>query len=134
MSNTLTQEFLTQYLIDFTLPKNFTSENYHALLRILINCQLHGYVAHKKIDDTDYPLPFKRHLASVTTFARAQQLQVLHSCKILSNDLRGLGQPLLLLKGAAYIVAKKSHAQGRLISDIDILVAKEYLPKVEALL
>ncbi|QOY94692.1 nucleotidyltransferase family protein [Massilia sp. UMI-21] len=48
--------------------------------------------------------------------------------------LDGLGLPLLLLKGAAYVMAGLPPAAGRVFSDVDILVPKERLPEVEAAL
>jgi hypothetical protein len=47
---------------------------------------------------------------------------------------RALGQPLLLLKGAAYAMAGLPAARGRLFSDIDILVPFERLGQAEAAL
>lgn len=48
--------------------------------------------------------------------------------------LADVGVPVILLKGAAYAMAKLPHAQGRLFSDIDILVPKTRLGAVEAAL
>ena len=48
--------------------------------------------------------------------------------------LDGLGLPLLLLKGAAYVMAGLPPAAGRMFSDVDILVPKERLAEVEAAL
>ncbi|NVD96931.1 nucleotidyltransferase family protein [Massilia sp. BJB1822] len=48
--------------------------------------------------------------------------------------LRDLGIPIILLKGAAYTLAGLPPAQGRLFSDIDILVAESDLDQVEAAL
>ncbi|MES1981066.1 MAG: nucleotidyltransferase family protein [Pseudomonadota bacterium] len=42
--------------------------------------------------------------------------------------------PIILLKGAAYALAKLPHARGRIFSDIDILVPKNRLNEVEAAL
>jgi len=48
--------------------------------------------------------------------------------------LDGLDLPLVLLKGAAYVMAGLPPAQGRMFSDVDILVPKERLLEVEAAL
>ncbi len=45
-----------------------------------------------------------------------------------------VGVPIILLKGAAYVMANLPLAQGRLFSDIDIMVPKESLNAVEAAL
>ena len=49
----------------------------------------------------------------------------------IAQALRELDVPVVLLKGAAYVEADLPAAQGRLFSDIDILVPKLALPKVE---
>jgi len=48
--------------------------------------------------------------------------------------LRSIETPILLLKGAAYLLAVLPLAQGRLVSDVDILVPEDSLPKVETAL
>lgn len=53
---------------------------------------------------------------------------------LIQKALAGVGVPIILLKGAAYVLAKLPHAQGRLFSDIDIMVPKGSLNEVEAAL
>ena len=48
--------------------------------------------------------------------------------------LEKVGVPVILLKGAAYVMAKLPSAKGRLFSDIDIIVPKDSLSVVEAAL
>jgi hypothetical protein len=48
--------------------------------------------------------------------------------------LRSIETPILLLKGAAYLLADLPLAQGRLVSDVDILVSEGSLHDVEAAL
>ena len=48
--------------------------------------------------------------------------------------LRSLETPILLLKGAAYLLADLPLARGRLVSDVDILVPEDALHQVEAAL
>jgi hypothetical protein len=105
---------------------------YHALLRVLIHSQLQGYIAYRVDDLSPYPEPFKRHLTSVRTFSSAQYLQVLQACRTIADDLDAANTPILLMKGAAYIVTNKANAKGRLISDIDILVEKDQLSEIES--
>jgi hypothetical protein len=52
----------------------------------------------------------------------------------LTRVLAPLGMPLVLLKGAAYVLAGLPLARGRLFADIDILVPFERLGEVEAAL
>lgn len=53
---------------------------------------------------------------------------------LIRNALADVGVPLILLKGAAYVMADLPIARGRLFSDIDIMVPKESLGAVEAAL
>lgn len=52
----------------------------------------------------------------------------------IQRALADIGVPLILLKGAAYVVARLPAAEGRLFSDIDIIVPKHSLNAVEAAL
>ena len=53
---------------------------------------------------------------------------------LIKEALADLGMPVILLKGAAYVLAGLPAAQGRIFSDIDILVPKTILNEVEAAL
>jgi hypothetical protein len=48
-----------------------------------------------------------------------------------AQALRGLGIPVVLLKGTAYVAADLRAGQGRFIGDLDILVPKHAMPDVE---
>jgi hypothetical protein len=52
----------------------------------------------------------------------------------ISRALRGVSAPIILLKGAAYVLAELPPAAGRLSTDVDIMVPKETLADVEAAL
>jgi hypothetical protein len=62
--------------------------------------------------------------------AQAVHWEVLQIQKALAD----VAVPIILLKGAAYAMAKLAHARGRIFSDIDILVPKDRLNEVEAAL
>lgn len=74
------------------------------------------------------------HLESARLLAQAQHAEVRREVERLRRLLQPLGIPLVLLKGAAYVYSEVPAAQGRMFSDIDILVPKESLPSVEATL
>jgi hypothetical protein len=52
----------------------------------------------------------------------------------LDAALADLGVPALVLKGAAYVAGRLAASDGRLMSDIDILVPKTAIPRVESAL
>lgn len=71
-------------------------------------------------------------------WARVVMLQhgraVRYEVRKIGAALAGLGLPLILLKGAAYVMAGLAPGRGRIFSDIDILVPKERISDVEGTL
>lgn len=80
------------------------------------------------------PAAPRAHLDSAQVLALAQHAEVRREVQQLCRLLQPLGLPVVLLKGAAYNHAGLIAAQGRMFSDIDILVPKAGLPAVEAAL
>ena len=80
------------------------------------------------------PAAFAAHLDGSLRKLRAHRAEVLREVAFLEQALQPLGVPLLLLKGGAYVLADLPAAQGRLFSDIDILVPKARLTEVESAL
>ncbi|HJU23432.1 MAG TPA: nucleotidyltransferase family protein [Casimicrobiaceae bacterium] len=76
----------------------------------------------------------RAHLAAALVVCRAQEAAVHREAREIVHALHGIGAPIVLLKGAAYLLAKLPPAKGRLFSDVDILVPKEALPDVESAL
>jgi len=75
-------------------------------------------------------LPF-RHLDSARSYARAQHRVVRWEVRCLRRALASIGVPVILLKGAAYVMADLPPGRGRLFNDIDILVPRERLAATE---
>lgn len=80
------------------------------------------------------PNVISRHFLSARIAEQAQRSNVEREANYLRAVLEKLDEPLLLLKGAAYVVAGLPPAQGRSFNDIDILVPKNQLGPVEKLL
>ena len=80
------------------------------------------------------PVPVRRHLEWARIVAQRHTQAVKWEVLQIQRALAGVGVPLILLKGAAYVMAGLPAAQGRLFSDIDILVPKSQLNGVEAAL
>ena len=77
------------------------------------------------------PAP-RRHLESAAVLGVAQHRAVAREVREILRAIDGLGVSLILLKGAAYLIANLPPARGRLFSDVDILVPKAALPAVES--
>jgi hypothetical protein len=73
----------------------------------------------------------RHHLAGERCLAEKHRRDVRNEVRYIEEALSATGVPVILLKGAAYVVAELSPASGRLFSDIDILVPKASLGAVE---
>jgi hypothetical protein len=80
----------------------------------------------------DVPTAPRRHLESAAVLGVAQHRAVAREVREILRAIDGLGVPVILLKGAAYLIANLPPARGRLFSDVDILVPKTLLPAVES--
>ena len=81
-----------------------------------------------------WPPAMKAHLDAALRVCRAQQAEIRRETAFISQALSTLGAPIILLKGAAYVVADLPAADGRVFGDIDIMVPKEAIVEAESLL
>jgi hypothetical protein len=75
-----------------------------------------------------------RHLQSGILIHEKQKADLAYDSEKIKLALDAIGAKLVLLKGAAYLLAELPVGRGRLITDIDIIVPKEHLDRVEATL
>lgn len=80
------------------------------------------------------PIQPREHLQWSWIAAERHAQAVFWEVRLIKEALADLGIPVILLKGAAYVLAKLPAARGRIFSDIDILVPKASLDAVEAAL
>lgn len=80
------------------------------------------------------PAQPREHLLWEHIAAQRHELAVRAEIAHVQSALDPVSVPVILLKGAAYAIAKLPPAGGRFFSDIDILVPKESLDAVEAAL
>lgn len=78
--------------------------------------------------------PIQVRLEAAWRQAERHHQSVRWEIRQIREALAGLDVPLILLKGAAYAMAELEVAEGRLFSDIDILVPQHRLADVEAAL
>jgi hypothetical protein len=74
------------------------------------------------------------HLVAAMRLCDHRQRMILWEINRLERVLKNTGIDTVLLKGGAYIVAGLSAASGRLLADVDILVARKNLERVEKIL
>jgi hypothetical protein len=80
------------------------------------------------------PLGPRPHLESGLRLADRQQHEVRWEVDCIVRALRSVDAPVVLLKGAAYLMADFPSACGRLFSDIDIMVPREMIDSAEGAL
>jgi len=71
------------------------------------------------------------HLRSAMKAAAAVHRSVRWEIYNISRALRNIDTPVVLLKGAAYVLVENSAAQGRVFSDVDFLVPIQRIAEVE---
>lgn len=94
--------------------------------------RIHSLLNEQGLIDRVPPKP-REHLQWTHVIAERQIKAVHWEVTMIRKALAKVG-PIILLKGAAYVMAKLPPAQGRLFSDIDIMVPKDNLNEVEAAL
>lgn len=77
------------------------------------------------------PAAPERHLQGALQLAARQRLSVRWEAEQLQQALGALGEPVLLLKGAAYVIGDEPAGEGRMFGDIDILVPRAAIGDVE---
>lgn len=80
------------------------------------------------------PTPVKNHFISASAYTKKLNGSINWEFRCIEKALHELDIPVILLKGSAYLLAKDRAAQGRLFSDIDILVSKKKLSEAERIL
>jgi Uncharacterised nucleotidyltransferase len=86
---------------------------------------------HSEAVDTQLPAGVSRHLKSAMLVHDKQQRDLAYDSEKIRLVLDSLSEKLVVLKGAAYMLAALPVGRGRLITDIDILVPKQSIDKVE---
>jgi hypothetical protein len=115
----------------------FASGDWDLLLRV---ARLEGLLARIAIQldqagvSMQIPARARDHLTAARAVAANHARMIRWEVDRIQFALRSLETPILLLKGAAYLLADLPHAQGRLVSDVDILVPQASLHEVEAAL
>lgn len=74
------------------------------------------------------------HLKSALVLNAHQRQAIAWETRHIGDALRGLGVPLVLLKGSAYAMADLRAARGRLFGDVDVLLPKACILQAEAAL
>ena len=125
---------LTQVLLRPEHSAKLTLQEWDLLIRQARYANLLGRLAHRLREGQllqQVPAQPQRHLQSALGVAQRQMQAVQWEVDRIALALEKIPTPFILLKGAAYSMLQLPAAQGRLFSDVDILVPKAQLEAVE---
>ena len=131
---------LLAFLKTRRLQPSLPPEDFSLLLAEARACGLLGHVAHRLHRETaapdaaEVPHDFLPQVRGASVQARAFRSDVLRELSFLQAALSKLPSPVLLLKGAAYVLLDLPPANGRQFSDIDVLVPSPHLAEAESAL
>lgn len=111
-------------------PVELDDAGWDRLLRLARMSGLHARVAARNIDNPQLSPRVRRHLLSASRmadFSKQMLLAELRSTHALCDG----SFPVLVLKGAAYLLQDRAAAQGRFVSDADLLVPRSHLRTME---
>lgn len=117
--------------------RELTSREWETLLGQARQARLLARLAQHHFDKgwlSDVPSGPRPHLEGGMRLADRQQHEVRWEVDCISRALRNIDGPVVLLKGAAYLMAGLPPARGRLFSDIDIMVPRAQIETVEGAL
>ena len=99
-------------------------------------CGLTARLATELLDDAPESMPAGLRAQALSAFRQSEALalDVRRELRHIEAALKALDTRIVLLKGAAYIAADLPAARGRIFSDIDVLVDKDFLGRAEAAL
>ena len=114
-----------------------TPRGWEALLGQARQSRLQGRLARFFLDRgkmAELPHGPRQHLECALRLTERQHHEVLWELDCIRRALLDVGTPIVLLKGAAYLVAGLPPAPGRLFSDVDIMVERQHIGAVESAL
>jgi Uncharacterised nucleotidyltransferase len=124
---------LVQALRDPASTRSLDAEGLTALIAMARAEQLIGTLAYRLADEA-VPPKVADILSDARTNAEYQRRSALWEADCARRALADYPGKVVLLKGTAYVAAALQAGEGRHIGDLDIMVAREDLPQVEALL
>lgn len=112
-------------------PLELDLASWERVLRLARMSRLHGRLAAANlVHHSALPQAVHRHLLSAARIAAFNR-------HMLEAELEALGRlcddhfPVILLKGGAYAAQQQGFAEGRLVSDVDLLVPRQHLRTME---
>ncbi len=126
-------ERLVRALVDPASTAGLDADGWTGLIAAARAEQLIGSLAWR-LADADVPPTVAAVLADARRSAEQGRVQALWEAEMARRALAPLEVPVVLLKGTAYAAAGLDAGEGRAIGDLDILVPREALDRVETAL
>lgn len=125
---------LTALLVDPATCGDRTLADWDRLIRVArvasLDARLHALLSDADVL-ADVPSAPRRHLDAARVLAERQHTMVRWEVARIHEALASESIPVVLLKGAAYVIAGLPCARGRLFSDIDIMVPQTRIQSAE---
>jgi len=133
MGVALDGHLLARALADPASVATLDGAGWQALLTMARAELLSATLAHR-LDGIAKPAAAQRFLDDAKASCAQGRLVALWEVEMARRALGDLGVPVVLLKGSAFIAAGLAAGQGRFVGDLDILVPRANLDRVEAAL
>lgn len=125
---------LSDIWADPTTRPTLSLRDWESLLGQARQSGLQGRLAHHFLSQAwlhDVPAAPRRHLQSALQLAQRQWHEVHWEARCIRRALANIDTPIVVLKGAAYLLAELPPARGRIFSDIDLLVDRRAIDAAE---
>ena len=125
---------LIDTLRDPTIVRRYSSSEWDVLLRQARSANLLaqlGVLLQQALEQQEVPDKVRQHLHSARLIVKRQNRAIRWEVGLLQHAMYDLAVPIVVLKGAGYVLAGLPNSYGRLFHDIDILVPRSALGEVE---
>ncbi|MDB4470839.1 nucleotidyltransferase family protein [Deltaproteobacteria bacterium] len=115
--------------------QNLSLSDWDLLIRQARGCNMLArlaWLAEQKELKSSIPAQVVKHLESALQLSEGHERSVKWEINRVCHALKSCDTPVILLKGAAYLIRGFDVGKGRIFNDIDLLVRKEKLRKVES--
>lgn len=124
---------LVELLVDPQPVAQLDRHRWNSLIATARRANLLGALANAlDVAGIDSPVAALRHLNGALQLSQRQRQSVVWEAHQLCRALASIDAPVVLLKGAAYVLSQAQVARGRTFGDIDILVPRAHLGDVES--
>ena len=128
---------LLRFLADHASFESLNAEEFSLLMAEARSCGVLGRLAAEVLkcpESSSLSAHVTDQLVAATTHSSGFFQDVWRELSSIERALQGLGTPVIVLKGASYVLLDLPPANGRIFSDVDILVSENKILEAEAAL